>query len=177
MNFDVCCLHHLPTLPVLGLIRCGSGGAAIILIMTRWHEDDLASRLLAEADPTRGLDCGYDRDKSELPNDIKEGRRTQCPPLLRPRRRARGRAARPRTPARRAPTPRHHQKSKTQNPKWDPSQTLSPPCEEVVMDCPRCGKNLELVGRIHLCRPVTKPATVTKPAVTKVVVTKPIRGQ
>jgi len=36
-------------------------GAAIILIMTRWHEDDLASRLLAEADPTRGLDCGYDR--------------------------------------------------------------------------------------------------------------------
>ena len=59
MNFDVCCLHHLPTLPVLGLIRCGSGGAAIILIMTRWHEDDLASRLLAEADPTRGLDCGY----------------------------------------------------------------------------------------------------------------------
>src|SRR6516164_367691 len=77
MNFDVCCLHHLPTLPVLGLIRCGSGGAAIILIMTRWHEDDLASRLLAEADPTRGLDCGYDRDKSELPNDIKEGWRTQ----------------------------------------------------------------------------------------------------
>ena len=61
INFDVCCLHHLPTLPVLGLIRCGSGGAAIILIMTRWHEDDLASRLLAEADPTRGLDCGSDR--------------------------------------------------------------------------------------------------------------------
>ena len=25
-------------------------GAAIVLIMTRWHEDDLAGRLLAEAD-------------------------------------------------------------------------------------------------------------------------------
>ena|SRR5215831_19601733 len=25
INFDVCCLHHLPTLPVLGLVRCGSG--------------------------------------------------------------------------------------------------------------------------------------------------------
>ena len=25
INFDVSCLHHLPTLPVLGLVRCGSG--------------------------------------------------------------------------------------------------------------------------------------------------------
>ena len=38
--------------------------------------------------------------------------------------------------------------------------------------CPICGKNLDLVGRLHLCVPVTKPA-VTKAPVTKVVVTKP----
>ena len=43
--------------PSLGLVEVRSAavwlrpGATIILIMTRWHEDDLAGRLLAEADP------------------------------------------------------------------------------------------------------------------------------
>jgi len=56
----------------------------IVLIMTRWHEDDLAGRLLAEADPTRGLDCGYSRENAELSNDINIAWRKIYPPRRRP---------------------------------------------------------------------------------------------
>jgi len=96
--------------------------AAIVLIMTRWHEDDLAGRLLAEADPKRGLDCGYSRENAELSNDINIARRTLFRHLL-PRR----------PPARRAATTRTVQKTRSRFPKWDPPQTHRLPCEEVVV--------------------------------------------
>src|SRR5262249_44443134 len=63
----------------------------IVPIMTRWHEDDLAGRLLAEPDPTRGLDCGYSRENAELSSDIKLARRTlfrHLPPRRPPARRS-----------------------------------------------------------------------------------------
>jgi len=49
-------------------------------LATRFGEDDLAGRLLAEADPKRGLDCGYDREKAELSNNINVCRRRDAPP-------------------------------------------------------------------------------------------------
>src|SRR5262249_5149176 len=58
---------------------------------TRWHEDDLAGRLLAEPDPTRGLDCGYSRENAELSSDINMARRTlfrHLPPRRPPARRS-----------------------------------------------------------------------------------------
>ena len=114
-------------------------GAAIILIMTRWHEDDLASRLLAEAAPQRGLECGYDREKPELANDINGGWRIKF---------------RRRLPARRSATTRTNQKTRSRFPKWDPPHLISLPCElkGMVMElCPKCKANLALVGRMHRC--------------------------
>jgi len=42
--------------------------------------DDMAGRLLAEADPSRGFDCGYDWNNPRNANDVNDGRRMEFPP-------------------------------------------------------------------------------------------------
>ena len=151
--------------------------AAIVLIMTRWHEDDLAGRLLAEADPKRGLDCGYDCGNTQRLNDINDSRRRDFPPSA---------AA----AAAGAPIGDHPYRSKNAIAisEMGPATNNLPPTRgsEEVGDgtMSEVRGNLALVGHMHRCVPRARelprveavrpplPAPVTKKAVTKIPVTE-----